>query len=204
MKVVCLDLEGILIPEIWIAFAEYTGIDDLRLTTRDIPNYDELMQRRLCILREHNLGLGDIQTVISGMQPLEGAEQFLDWLRQRFQVVLVTDSFYEFIMPLIRQMGYPFVLCHNLKVDDNGFVTHYILRKRDWKRQVVRAFHELNYRVISCGDSYNDVTMLEESDAGIWFRPSENVAAEFPQYIVTQDYQELREAFLDASAAFVP
>lgn len=199
MKIACLDLEGILIPEIWIAFAEYTGIDDLRLTTRDVPDYDQLMQRRLGILREHNLGLRDIQTVISRMQPLDGAEEFLDWLRQRFQVVLVTDSFYEFVMPFTRQMGYPLVLCHNLQVDEEGFVTDYVLRKRDWKRDVVRAFHDLNYRVISCGDSYNDVSMLKESDAGILFRPPDNVAAEFPGYVLTQDYQELREAFLDAA-----
>ncbi|MFP3975140.1 MAG: bifunctional phosphoserine phosphatase/homoserine phosphotransferase ThrH [Dehalococcoidia bacterium] len=199
MKIACLDLEGILIPEIWIAFAEYTSIDSLRLTTRDVPDYDELMQRRLGILKENNLVLRDIQNVISRMQPLEGAGQFLDWLRERFQVVLITDSFYEFVMPFMRQMGYPIVLCHNLQVDDDGFVTGYVLRKRDWKRQVVKAFHDLNYRVISCGDSYNDVTMLKESDAGILFRPPGNVAAEFPQYIITQDYHELREAFLDAS-----
>ncbi len=199
MKIACLDLEGILIPEIWVAFAEYTGIDALKLTTRDVPDYDELMQRRLGILKENNLLLRDIQNVISRMQPLEGAGQFLDWLRERFQVVLITDSFYEFVMPFMRQMGYPIVLCHNLQVDEDGFVTDYVLRKRDWKRQVVKVFHNLNYRVISCGDSYNDVTMLKESNAGILFRPPENVAAEFPQYIVTQDYHEMREAFLDAA-----
>jgi phosphoserine/homoserine phosphotransferase len=199
VEVACLDLEGVLIPEIWINFAERTGIEELRATTRDIPDYDVLMQQRLRILEEHKLGLPDIQEVIDGMGPLEGARDFLDWLRERFQVVILSDTFYEFAAPLMRQLGWPTLLCHRLIVDEKGFVTDYQLRQKDGKRQAVKAFKGLNYRVIAAGDSYNDTTMLAEADRGILFRPPQNVIDEFPQYPVITDYQAFREAFKEAS-----
>ena len=152
MEIACLDLEGVLIPEIWINFAERTGIDELRATTRDIPDYDVLMRQRLRILEENKLGLPDIQEVIDGMGPLEGAREFIDWLRERFQVVILSDTFYEFAAPMMRQLGYPTLLCHKLSVDENGFVTDYHLRQKDPKRQSVKAFKSLNYRIIAAGD----------------------------------------------------
>jgi phosphoserine / homoserine phosphotransferase len=199
LEIACLDLEGVLIPEIWIAFAERTGIGELRATTRDVPDYDVLMRQRLRILGEHGLGLPDIQTVISGMSPLEGAHEFLDWLRERFQVVILSDTYYEFALPLMRQLGFPMLMCHRLGVDGQGRVVSYHLRLQDQKRQAVKALHGLNFRVIAAGDSYNDTAMLAEADAGILFCPPENVIREFPQFPVTRDYGELRAAFLAAS-----
>ncbi len=199
MEIACLDLEGVLIPEIWINFAERTGIDELRATTRDIPDYDVLMTQRLRILKEHKLGLPDIQEVIDGMGPLEGAREFIDWLRERFQVVILSDTFYEFAAPLMRQLGHPTLLCHKLSVDDQGFVTDYHIRQKDPKRQAVLAFKGLNYRVIAAGDSYNDTTMLGEADKGILFRPPQNVIDEFPQFPVVNDYAAFRQAFVDSS-----
>jgi phosphoserine/homoserine phosphotransferase len=199
VEIACLDLEGVLIPEVWINFAERTGIEELRATTRDIPDYDVLMQQRLRILQEHKLGLPDIQEVIDGMGPMEGANEFLGWLQQRFQVVILSDTFYEFAAPLMRQLGCPTLLCHKLSVDDDGYVTDYHLRQKDPKRQAVKAFKGLNYRIIAAGDSYNDTTMLEEADRGILFRPPQNVIDEFPQYPVVNDYEEFRQAFRDAS-----
>lgn len=195
----CLDLEGVLIPEIWINFAERTGIEELKATTRDIPDYDVLMQQRLRILAEHKLGLPDIQEVIDGMGPLEGAKEFLDWLRARFQVVILSDTFYEFAAPLMKQLGYPTLLCHKLSVDGNGFVTDYHIRQKDPKRQSVKAFHGLKYRIIAAGDSYNDTTMLAEADRGILFRPPQNVIDEFPQFPVVTSYDDFRAAFIEAS-----
>jgi phosphoserine/homoserine phosphotransferase len=199
VEMACLDLEGVLIPEIWINFAERTGIQELRATTRDIPDYDVLMRQRLRILEEHKLGLPDIQEVIAGMGPLEGAREFLDWLRERFQVVILSDTFYEFAAPMMRQLGWPTLLCHKLSVDENGFVKSYHLRQKDAKRQAVIAFKNLNFRVIAAGDSYNDTTMLAEADRGILFRPPQNVIDEFPQYPVITDYDAFRQAFLEAS-----
>ena len=199
MEIACLDLEGVLIPEIWINFAERTGIDELRATTRDIPDYDVLMRQRLGILEAHQLGLPDIQEVIDGMGPLEGAKEFLDWLRARFQVVILSDTFYEFAAPLMRQLGHPTLLCHKLSVDDDGFVKEYHLRQSDPKRRAVMAFKGLNFRVIAAGDSYNDTTMLAEADRGILFRPPQNVIDEFPQYPVVKDYDAFRKAFAEAS-----
>ncbi len=199
MEMACLDLEGVLIPEIWINFAERTGIEELKATTRDIPDYDVLMKQRLQILKQHKLGLSDIQQVIDGMSPLEGAREFLDWLRERFQVVILSDTFYEFAAPMMRQLGHPTLLCHKLGIDDNGMVADYHLRQKDPKRQAVKAFHNLNFRVIAAGDSYNDTTMLAEADRGILFRPPQNVIDEFPQYPVVKDYQAFREAFIEAS-----
>ena len=199
MEIACLDLEGVLVPEIWIAFAELTGIDELRATTRDIPDYDVLMKQRLRLLDEHKLGLPDIQNVIARLSPMEGAIDFIDWLRERFQLVILSDTFYEFSAPLMRQLGWPTLLCHRLEVDDSGKVTDYVLRQKDPKRQCVKAFHGLNYRVIAAGDSYNDTTMLAEADAGILFKAPDRVIAEFPQFPAVHEYSELKEEFLKAS-----
>ncbi len=201
MEIACLDLEGVLVPEIWINFAERTGIEELRLTTRDIPDYDQLMTRRLAILEEHNLGLPDIQKVIGGMSPLPGAREFLDWLRERAQVVILSDTFYQFAAPLMRQLGWPTLFCHRLEIGEGGRVSNYHLRQKDQKRQAVKAFHELNFRVIAAGDSYNDTTMLSEADAGLLFRPPENVIEEFPQFPVTRTYEELQREFQRAIGA---
>ena len=202
MEIACLDLEGVLVPEIWINVAERTGIEALRATTRDIPDYDVLMRQRLRLLDEHGLTLPDIQAVIAQLGPLEGAAEFTDWLRERFQLVILSDTFYEFAAPLMRQLGWPALLCHRLDSDDAGRVTGYRLRQADPKRQAVRAFQALNFRVIAAGDSYNDTTMLGQADAGILFSPPDNVVAEFPQFPVTRDYDQLRAAFLDASERF--
>ncbi len=199
MELACLDLEGVLIPEIWIAFAEETGIEELKATTRDIPDYDVLMKQRLRILDEHGLTLPQIQDTISRLTSLEGAREFIDWLRERFQVVILSDTFYEFAAPLMKQLGYPTLLCHKLEVDAAGRITDYTLRQRDPKRQSVRAFQLLNYRVIATGDSYNDTTMLMQAEAGILFHSPQNVIDEFPQFPAVHTYQELKEEFLKAS-----
>ena len=199
MELACLDLEGVLIPEIWIEFAHRTGIEALRATTRDIPDYDVLMRQRLRLLQEHGLGLADIQQVIAGMAPLEGAADFLDWLRERFQVIILSDTFYEFAQPLMRQLGFPALLWHRLVVDDAGRVVDYALRQRDPKRQSIIALHSLYYRIIAAGDSYNDTTMLREADAGILFKAPQRVIDEFPQFPAVHSYDELKRAFIAAS-----
>ncbi|HSO07011.1 MAG TPA: bifunctional phosphoserine phosphatase/homoserine phosphotransferase ThrH [Pelomicrobium sp.] len=198
MHIACLDLEGVLIPEIWIGLAERTGIPELRATTRDIPDYDQLMTQRLRLLDQHKLGLPDIHAVISQMRPLDGAREFLDWLRERCQIVILSDTYYEFAAPLMRQLGHPALLCHRLSIDRHGRVTAYHIRQKDPKRHAVKAFHALNFKVIAAGDSYNDTSMLAEADAGIFYRPPANVASEFPQFPVTEDYDELRKAFTEA------
>lgn len=199
MEIACLDLEGVLIPEIWIAFAEKTGIDELRATTRDIPDYDVLMRQRLALLDQHGLGLNEIQEVIETLSPLEGAVEFVDWLRERFQVVILSDTFYEFSQPLMRQLGFPTLLCHKLEVDKNGKVVDYKLRQVNPKRQAVLALKTLYYRIIAAGDSYNDTTMLAEADAGILFMAPDNVIAEFPQFPAVQSYDDLKREFIKAS-----
>jgi len=202
VEIACLDLEGVLFGEIWINFSQQTGIEKLKLTTRDIPDYDILMRQRLQILKENNLGLPDIQAVIDKMDPLDGATDFIDWLRQRFQVIVLSDTFYEFAAPLMKKLGYPTLLCHQLKIDKNGFVIDYKLRMQDQKRRAVQAFKGLNFHVIAAGDSYNDTTMLSEAHSGILFCPPPNVIEEFPQFPVTWNYHELREAFLQAKNGF--
>jgi phosphoserine/homoserine phosphotransferase len=192
VQIVCLDLEGVLVPEIWIAFAERTGIPELRRTTRDEPDYNRLMRGRLDLLRRHGLGLRDIQRVIAEMGPEPGAREFLDALRQEFQVVILSDTFYEFAMPLMAQLGQPTLFCHRLEIDAQGFVSAYHLRLPDQKREAVRSFKELAFRVIAAGDSYNDTAMLAEANAGILFRPPDKVAQEYPQFPVTRDYDALR------------
>ena len=203
MEIACLDLEGVLIPEIWIGVAEHTGIDALRATTRDIPDYDELMRQRLALLEEHRLGVDEIQQVIAGMAPLEGAKDFLDWLRARFQVIILSDTFYEFSHPLMRQLDFPALFCHRLEID-NGRITGYKLRQKDPKRQSVKALHTLNFRVIAAGDSYNDTTMLEEADAGILFRAPASVIEAFPQYPSVSTFEELQDQFRQASERSIP
>ncbi len=198
MDVVCLDLEGVLIPEIWIEFASHTGIDELKATTRDIPDYDELMTMRLSILDKHNLGLNEIQEVIAGMKPLEGAVDFVNWLRSEFQLIILSDTFYEFADPFMVQLGRPTLFCHRLEVAESGKVTGYKLRQKDPKRASVKALKSLNYRILAAGDSYNDTTMLSEADAGFLFMAPDNVIAEFPQYPSITNYDDLRTALLAA------
>ena len=199
MELACLDLEGVLVPEIWIAFAERTGIDELRATTRDIPDYDVLMKQRLGLLQQHNLKMDDIQAVIAELEPLPGAIDFVDWLRERFQVIILSDTFYEFSQPLMRQLKWPTLLCHRLIIDESGRVVDYKLRQKDPKRASVQAFHSLNYRVLAAGDSYNDTTMLGEADVGFLIHAPQNVIAEFPQFQALNTLQELKEAFVEAS-----
>lgn len=199
MELACLDLEGVLIPEIWIAFAEHTGIDELKATTRDIPDYDVLMTQRLRLLREHNLGIEEIQSVIAQLTPLEGARDFVDWLRERFQVIILSDTFYEFSQPLMRQLGWPTLFCHRLEVDRDNRVVGYTLRQKDPKRQTVLALKTLYYRIIAAGDSYNDTTMLGEADTGILFKAPDNVIREFPQFPAVHSYEDLKHEFLKAS-----
>lgn len=199
MEIACLDLEGVLVPEIWIEFAKVTGIESLKATTRDIPDYDVLMKQRLRILEENNLGLKEIQDVIATLKPLDGAVEFVDWLRERFQVIILSDTFYEFSQPLMRQLGFPTLMCHRLNVDERDRVVGYTLRQRDPKRQSVLALKTLYYRVIAAGDSYNDTTMLGEADAGILFHAPQNVIEQFPQFPAVHTYEDLKKEFIKAS-----
>lgn len=192
-SIVCLDLEGVLVPEIWIAFAERTGIDAFRRTTREEPDYDVLMRYRLDLLAQHGLTLSAIQDVIAGLEPLAGAKAFLDELRQRTQLVILSDTFEQFAAPLMAQLGMPTIWCHRLVVDDDR-VVDYRLRIDDPKRRAVQALHGLNFRVIAAGDSYNDTTMLLEADAGFLFHSPANVQAEFPQLRALDSYDDLLEA----------
>ena len=196
MEIACLDLEGVLVPEIWIAFAEKTGIEELRLTTRDVPDYDQLMVGRLKILKENKLKLIDIENVIKTLAPLEGAKGFLDWLKSEFQVIILSDTFYQFAMPLMGSLDYPTLFCHELIIDNKGEIKGYRLRQPDGKTKAVSALKGLNFQVIAAGDSYNDIGMLKEADAGILFCPPENVIEEFPQFPVSRDYTEFKEIFL--------
>lgn len=199
MQLVCLDLEGVLVPEIWIEFSERTGIPELRRTTRDEPDYDKLMKYRLGLLEQHKLGLPDIQKVIASMSPMEGAKDFLDALRRDYQVVILSDTFYEFSMPLMAQLGFPTLFCHKLEADARGYLVNYHLRMPNQKKEAVKRFKEINFKVIAAGDSYNDTAMLGEAHAGILFHAPENVIREFPQFTVTNTYPELRAA-IDAAS----
>ena len=194
----CLDLEGVLVPEIWINVAEATGIGELRLTTRDIADYDLLMKRRLAILDRHHLRLPDIQAVIGKMAPLEGAMEFLGWLRERCQVIILSDTFDQFAHPLMKQLGWPTLFCNTLEVDQSGRITNYHLRLPEQKRQSVTALKSLRFNVVAVGDSYNDTSMLAEAEAGILFRPPDTIIKEFPQFPVTRTYPELKAAFCHA------
>jgi|TARA_B110000196_G_scaffold59763_1_gene49700 phosphoserine/homoserine phosphotransferase len=199
VEIACLDLEGVLVPEIWVAFAEKTGINELKRTTRDEPNYDVLMKYRLDILNQNNLGLMEIQEVINTLSPLAGAKDFLDWLRERFQVIILSDTFYDFAQPLMRQLGYPALLCHQLQVDEDNKLVGYELRQADPKRQAIVGFKSMYYRTIAAGDSYNDTTMLSEADAGILFHAPQNVTKEFPQFPSVNDFDSLKMEFIKAS-----
>ncbi len=200
----CLDLEGVLVPEIWIAFAKQTGIEKLRLTTRDIPDYDALMRGRLKILDEHKLKLADIQKVIREIKPLEGAKDFLGWLKSEFQVVILSDTFHQFAGPLMAQLDYPTLFCNELVVAEDGRIADYRLRQADGKTKAVTALQSMNFQVIAAGDSYNDTGMLKQADAGIFFRPPESITKEFPQFPVTHQYDEMKQAFLQTRAKLAP
>lgn len=192
VRIVCLDLEGVLVPEIWIEFSERTKIPELRRTTRDEPDYDKLMKYRLDILRQHQLGLPDIQKVIAEMGPMTGAREFVDGLREDYQVIILSDTFYEFAHPLMRQLGWPTLFCHSLEADAEGMLVNYHLRMPNQKQEAVKRFKELNFKTVAAGDSYNDTAMLGEAHGGILFHPPENVIREFPQFPVTKSYAELR------------
>ncbi|REH36951.1 phosphoserine phosphatase [Paraperlucidibaca baekdonensis] len=204
MELVCLDLEGVLVPEIWINVAKRTGIKALEATTRDIPDYDVLMKQRLAICKEHGLGLPDIQAVIADMGPIPGAYEFLAWVREHFQLIILSDTFYEFAHPLMRQLDWPTLFCHKLEVAADGTITDYKLRQPDQKRAAIKAFHSLNYRCIAAGDSYNDTNMLGEAEQGILFDAPENVIREFPQFPVTTTYEELKAEIRKASLRQIP
>ena len=204
MYIICPDLEGIFVPEIWINVAEKTGIDELLLTTRDVPDYDQLMRGRLKILKRANLKITDIQKVIQSMEPLDGALEFLEWLRESFQLILVSDTFVEFADPLLKKLGRPTLFCNSLSIDADGTIADYRLRQQDGKRHVVEALKGLGFKVISVGDSYNDTTMLGVADHGILFRPPERVKDEFYQYPVVGTYEELKNLLLSYSGVGAP
>jgi phosphoserine/homoserine phosphotransferase len=200
VQVICLDLEGVLIPEIWVAFAERTGIAAFKRTTRDEPDYDKLMRERIALLDQHGLKLPDIQRVIAGMQPMPGARAFLDELRARYQVMILSDTFYEFADPLMQQLGRPTLFCHRLLADDAGRIVDYRLRQPDQKRRAVEALKSLNFQVLAAGDSYNDTGMLSAAHAGFFIHPPESITREFPQFPVARSYAELTAALHAASA----
>lgn len=200
MQMICLDLEGVLVPEIWIEFAQRAGVPELARTTRDEPDYDKLMRFRIALLEKNGLRLADIQKVIAGMGPMAGAREFLDDLRSRYQVLILSDTFYEFAQPLMRQLGWPTLLCHRLDIDERGFVRRHVLRQPDPKRHAVNALRSLNFQVIAAGDSYNDTGMLGAAHAGFFIHPPEAIVAQFPQFPVTRSYAELTTA-IDAAAA---
>ena len=200
MQVICLDLEGVLVPEIWIEFSKRTKIPELARTTRDEPDYDKLMRFRIGLLEQHGLKLADIQDVIAGMGPMAGAKDFLDDLRSRYQVLILSDTFYEFAQPLMKQLAWPTLLCHKLEVDAAGFVRRHVLRMPDQKRHAVNALRGLNFQVIAAGDSYNDTGMLAAAHAGFFIHPPESITKQFPQFPVTRSYAELKAAIDGASA----
>ena len=193
MDIVCLDLEGVLVPEIWIAFSEKTGIPQLRITTREEPDYDKLMKYRMNILKEHNLTLKDIQDVIATIKPLEGAREFLDKVRETTQVVILSDTFTEFAKPLMKQLGWPTILCNSLVIDDKGMLAGIRLRQQDGKRKAIDAFRSMNFRTFAAGDSYNDLTMIRKADKGCLFRAPQNILKEEPDLKLCTTYDEFFE-----------
>lgn len=196
--IVCLDLEGVLVPEIWVNFAIKTGIEELKITTREMPDYDALMTRRLKILDQHGFTLADIQAVIDAMGPLDGAAEFVAWLRERTQVIILSDTFYEFALPLMRQLGFPTIFCNQLEIGPNGRIVNYKLRQPNQKKHAVAALKNLNFRVMAAGDAYNDTAMLGEAHAGFFFCPPDHLPKEFPQFPVTKTYAELQARFAQA------
>ena len=207
MHIVCADMEGIFTPEIWINVAAITGIEELRLTTRDISDYDVLMKKRLGILDENKLKLKDIQDVIATMEPLKGAREFLNWLRSKIQVIIVSDTYVEFAGPLIDKLGRPTLFCNTLTIDSDGMIADYNLRQNDGKQKVVKALQSLNYSVIAIGDSYNDITMLKAAEKAILFRPPDNVKEEFTELPTAFTYDDLKKQIqniLENSAVIMP
>ena len=202
MEVICLDLEGVIIPEIWISVAEKTGIESLRATTREVPDYDKLMQQRLRILNENNLGLPMIQEVINSLTPLTGALKFLDELREDFQIIILSDTFYEFAEPFMQKLKRPTIFCHRLETNSDGKIINYHLRMKDHKREAVKAFNLLNYTVYAAGASYNDTSMLSEAEYGFLFNAPENVITEFPQFPSIKTYDALQSEFKKVSPRF--
>jgi phosphoserine / homoserine phosphotransferase len=196
--IACLDLEGVLVPEIWINVALKTGIEELKITTREMPDYDALMKRRLTILDQHKLTITDIQEVIAKMGPLEGADAFVAWLRERCQVIILSDTFYQFALPLMRQLGYPTLFCNQLEIDGSGRIANYHMRMQNQKKHSVAAFKSLNFFTMAAGDAYNDTAMLGEADAGFFFRPPDHLPEEFPQFPVTNSYADLQDRFAKA------
>jgi len=193
MYIVCFDLEGVFTPEVWIAVSKATGIDELKLTTRDISDYDVLMKGRIAILKKNNITLKDIQEIISKMDLLPGAKEFLDYIRSVAQIVIVTDSFIDFVMPFMKKLGFPMCFCHNLEINEEGLITDYKIRISEMKKKTVLALKKLNYEVIAAGDSYNDVSMLLEAKHGILFRPPKKVVDQFPELPVVTEYDELKD-----------
>jgi len=193
MYILCFDLEGVFTPEVWIAVSKATGIDDLKLTTRDISDYDVLMKNRIAILKKNKITIKDIQGIISNMDLLPGAKEFLDYIRTITQVVIVTDSFIEFVMPFMKKLGFPICFCHNLEINEEGIITDYKIRTSEMKKKTVLAFKKLNYEVIAVGDSYNDVSMLLEAKHGVLFRPPKNVIEQFPELPTVNEYDELKD-----------
>ena len=195
MDMVCLDFEGVLVPEIWVGLAERTQIDELKVTTRDIPDYDELMNYRLDVMDKNGLRLADVQAAAEALEPLPGADAFLTWLRPRYQFAIVSDTFYELAAPLVRKLGFPQILCHKLEIDNDGRISAHKLRQKDPKRGVVKGFQSMNFTVLAAGDSYNDISMLTEADFGTFFCPPDNVRADHPQFGAAMNYAELQSAF---------
>ena len=199
MHILCSDLEGVFVPEIWINVAQKTGIEELKLTTRDISDYDVLMGKRLSVMAENNLKLSDIQAVIRKMDPLEGAFEFIEWIREHYQIIIVSDTFVEFAGPLMKKLNWPTLFCNSLIVDENGMITGYKLRQNDGKRKTTLALKSLNYTIVAFGDSYNDISMLKEADAAFLFRPPENVIEEFPEIPSTETYNGLKTLIREAT-----
>jgi len=191
--IACLDLEGVLLPEIWIKFAEKTGVEGLKLTTRDIPDYDELMTIRLNILKENNYKLEDIKEVISTLSPLDGAIDFHNWLKSEFQVIILSDTFYQFVSPLMKQLDYPTLFCHQLVINSNDSIVGYKIRQLNGKQEAVKALQNLNFKVVAAGDSYNDIGMLKQADEGILFDPPKNVISDYPQFSVSTSYADFQK-----------
>ena len=198
MEIVCLDLEGVLVPEIWIAFAEETGIPELKRTTRDEPDYDKLMKYRLNILKEHGLGLKEIQATIEKIDPLPGAREFLDELRTFSQVILISDTFTEFAAPLMKKLGYPTLFCNSLEVADDGEITGFKMRVEQSKLTTVKALQSIGFETIASGDSYNDLGMIQASKAGFLFRSTDKIKADYPQIPAYETYEELLGAIKKA------
>ena len=191
--IACLDLEGVLLPEIWIKFAEKTGVKDLELTTRDIPDYDELMNKRLSILKENNFKLEDIKEVIKTLSPLDGAIDFHEWLRSEFEVIILSDTFYQFVSPLMKKLDFPTLFCHQLVIDGNDSIIGYKLRQSNGKQEAVKALQNLNFKVVAAGDSYNDIGMLKQANEGILFDPPKNVISDYPQFTVATNYADFQQ-----------